>query len=221
MRASVDRYLDPYLDPASRLGEILFGLIMALGFTGAVRLGLEEADNQALLIGILGCNVAWAIVDGVMYVLTALFERGRKTRLARDVRAAPGEAAALQLIASEYDDRLETLLTPEERAQIYRSVLAAVRRVQLPPPHVHREDLVGGVAVALVILVATLPIVVPYLVVSDPDLAVRLSNGIALTLLFVLGAWWGQVVGGRALRIATGLTLLGVTLVLITIALGG
>ena len=85
----------------------------------------------------------------------------------------------------------------------------------------HREDLVGGVAVALVILVATLPIVVPYLVVSDPDLAVRLSNGIALTLLFVLGAWWGQVVGGRALRIATGLTLLGVTLVLITIALGG
>jgi len=30
-----------YLDPADRLGEILFGLIMALGFTGAVRLGLD------------------------------------------------------------------------------------------------------------------------------------------------------------------------------------
>ena len=61
----------------------------------------------------------------------------------------------------------------------------------------------------------------PYLVVSNPNLAVRLSHLIALTLLFLLGAWWGRVVGGRSIRIATGLTLVGMTLVLITIALGG
>ena len=69
-------FIERYLDPATRLGEILFGLVMALGFTGAVRLGYEEADNRALFVGIFGCNLAWAIVDGVMYVLTALFERG-------------------------------------------------------------------------------------------------------------------------------------------------
>ena len=225
MLESIDRHLDPYLDqyldPASRLGEILFGLIMALGISGAVRLGREEADNYALLIGILGCNVAWAIVDGVMYVLTALFERGRKLRLARDVRAAAGDTAALRLIAGEYDDRLETLLTPEERAQMYRSVLTAVRRLRPERARVRRADLLGGLAVALVILVATLPIVVPYLVVEDPNLAVRSSNLIALTLLFLLGAWWGRVVGGHSWRIATGLTLIGVVLCLITIALGG
>ena len=50
MRAFIQRHLDP----ADRLGEILFGLIMALGFTGAVRLGHEEADNRALFIGIFG-----------------------------------------------------------------------------------------------------------------------------------------------------------------------
>src|SRR5512143_1746672 len=99
-------FLQRYLDPADRLGEILFGLIMALGFTGAVRLGHQTADNRALFIGIFGCNLAWAIVDGVMYVLTSLFERGRKTRLVRDVRAAAGEAAALRLIGEEFDDRL-------------------------------------------------------------------------------------------------------------------
>jgi VIT1/CCC1 family predicted Fe2+/Mn2+ transporter len=225
MLESIDRQLDPfldrYLDPAGRLGEILFGLIMALGIGGAVRLGLEEADNRALLIGILGCNLAWAIVDGVMYVLTALFERGRKLRLARDVRAARNDAAALQLIAGEYDDTLEPLLTPEERAQMYRSVLSAVRRWRPEPIQLRRDDFLGGVAVALVILVATVPIVVPYLLVSNPNLAVRLSNGIALTLLFLLGAWWGRVVGARSWRIAAGLTLVGIVLVLITIALGG
>jgi hypothetical protein len=44
---------------------------------------------------------------------------------------------------------------------------------------------------------------------------------IALTLLFLLGAWWGRVAGGRSFRIAVGLPLVGVVLVLITIALGG
>src|SRR5512144_2724238 len=97
-------FLQRYLDPADRLGEILFGLIMALGFTGAVRLEHEKADNRALFIGIVGCNLAWAIVDGVMYVLTALFERGRKTRLVRDVLAAPSEATARQCIADELGD---------------------------------------------------------------------------------------------------------------------
>jgi hypothetical protein len=69
-------FLHRHLDPADRLGEILFGLIMALGFTGAVRLGREEADNHALFVGIFGCNLAWAIVDGVMCVLARLVRAG-------------------------------------------------------------------------------------------------------------------------------------------------
>lgn len=214
-------FIQRYLDPAGRLGEILFGLIMALGFTGAVRLGRDEADNHALFIGILGCNLAWAIVDGVMYVLTALFERGRNARLVREVLHAPTEEEALQRIGEELDWPLMELTTREERGQIHRWVLAILRREKPEQPLLRREDMLGGVAVALVILLATFPILVPYLVVSDPHLAVRLSNLIALTLLFLLGAWWGRVVGGRSFRIAAGLTLLGVMLVLITIALGG
>jgi VIT1/CCC1 family predicted Fe2+/Mn2+ transporter len=214
-------FIQRYLDPADRLGEILFGLIMALGFTGAVRLGQEEADNQALFIGIFGCNLAWAIVDGVMYVLTALFERGRKARLVREVLNAATEEKALQQIGAELDGPLVELITPEERGQLHRWVLAVLRREKPQEPGIQREDLLGGVAVALIIVLATLPVVVPYLVVSNPNLAVRLSNLIALTLLFLLGAWWGRIVGGNSFRIAVGLTLIGVVLVLITIALGG
>ena len=84
-----------------------------------------------------------------------------------------------------------------------------------------REDLLGGAAVALAILLATLPVLVPFLVVGDPNVAVRLSNAIAVTELFLLGAWWGKVVGVDPLRIASGLTVLGVVLVLLTIVLGG
>ena len=217
MRAFIERYLDP----AGRLGEVLFGLIMALGFTGAVRLGHEEADNRALFIGIFGCNLAWAIVDGVMYVLTALFERGRKARLFREVARAADDETALGRIGDELDGPLLELTTPEERAQLHRWILTILRRDRPEPPRLRSADVLGGVAVTLVIVLATFPIVVPYLVVANPNVAVRLSHLIALTLLFLLGAWWGRVVGGRPLRIASGLTLLGTTLVLITIALGG
>jgi len=164
------------LDPAARLGEILFGLIMALGITGAVRLGREEADNHALFVGIFGCNLAWAVVDGVMYVLTALFERARKARLARDVLGASTEDAALRQIGRELDGPLMAVTTPEDRLQLHRSVLAVLRRGKLGAPGVHRADLLGGVAVALLIVLATFPIIVPYLVVPDPNVAVRVSN---------------------------------------------
>ncbi len=214
-------FLERYLDPADRLGEILFGVIMALGITGAVRLGHEKADNHTLFVGIFGCNLAWAIVDGVMYVLTSLFERGRKGRLFREVARAPDEAAALRRIGGELDGPLLELTTAEERGQLHRWILTILQREQPETLGLRRDDLLGGLAVALVIVLATFPIVVPYLVVSDPNLAVRLSHLIALSLLFLLGAWWGRVVGGRSIRIAAGLTLVGVALVLITIALGG
>jgi len=214
-------FLHRYLDPASRLGEILFGLIMALGFTGSVRLGLDEADNQALFVGILGCNFAWAIVDGVMHVLAQLFERGRRAKVVRDVRDASSDSEALERMASELDDRLGFEQSGPERERFHRWLLEVVRRSDPVQPRVHREDVLGGVAVALTILIATLPVVLPFLVVPDPALAVRVSNAVALTLLFLLGVRWGQTVGGRPWLVGVGLTAIGVVLVLLTIVLGG
>lgn len=215
------KFLHHHLDPADRLGEVLFGLIMALGFTGAVRLGREEADNLALFVGIFGCNLAWAIVDGVMYVLTQLFERGRQIRAAREALDAPNEQAALQKINDELGGPLLAMITPQEREHVLRRVLELLRTTTPEQPRVQRKDLLGGLAVGLIIVLATLPVVIPFLAFRDPNVAVRLSNLVALTELFVLGIWWGKMVGGSSLRIASGLTLVGLVLVLITIALGG
>jgi len=217
----VRAFLHRHLDPSDRMGEILFGLIMALGFTGAVRLGREEADNMALFIGIFGCNLAWAIVDGVMFVLTEVFERGRRARATCDVLAAPNEEAALQRIDDELGGPLLALTTRQEREQVLLRLLELIRGMKPEQPSVRRKDLLGGLAVGLIILLATLPVVIPFLILRDPNIAVRLSNLVALTQLFLLGAWWGRMVGGSSLRIAGGLTLVGVVLVLITIMLGG
>ena len=52
------------LEPIERVSEVLFGLIMVLTFTGS--LSVAEAgreDVRTMLIGALGCNLAWGIID--------------------------------------------------------------------------------------------------------------------------------------------------------------
>ena len=68
---------DRILDPMDRISEVLFGLIMALTFT--CTLGVAIADNiqvRTMLIGALGCNLAWGIIDGGVYLMARLNERG-------------------------------------------------------------------------------------------------------------------------------------------------
>jgi hypothetical protein len=214
-------FIRRHVDPGSRLGEVLFGLIMALGFTGAVRLGHEEANNRQLFLDILGCNVAWAIVDGVMFTLGALFERGRKARLVREILSAQDEDAALRCIGEELDGPLMALTTPDVRERIHRDVLDLVRSAKSERASLRRDDMLGGLAVACLIVLTTLPIIVPFLVVREATLAARLSHVVALSLLFVVGTWWGRVVGASPWRVGLGLTVVGMVLVLVTIALGG
>ena len=191
MPSLLPAFVRRHLDAAGRLGEILFGLIMALGVTGAVRLGEGEADNRGLFVGVFGCNLAWAI------------------------------EAAVRQIAHELDWPLVELATPEERARLHGWILGILRRERPVAVRLDRKDLLGGVAAAFAIVLATFPVVVPYLVVADPNLAVRVSNLIALSLLFVLGLRWGDIVGASPIGTASGLTVVGLALVLVTILLGG
>ena len=215
------RFVRRHLEPVDRLGETLFGLIMALGITGAARLGIEANDNRSLFIAVLGCNIAWGIVDGAMFVLGRLFERGRQARLVGAVRAAGDDAAALRIVAHEIDARLEALTTGEEREQVHRCILALARRTQPRPVRVSGDDVLGGIAAALVVFLATVPIVVPFLVVPDANLATRLSNATGLVLLFGLGYLWAKFTGANPLRTGFGVAAVGVVLVVVTIALGG
>src|SRR5678810_481645 len=84
-----ERARGPVLHPVDRIMELLFGLLMALSFTGAMSVaqsGREEV--RELFITALGCNLAWGLVDAVMYLVRTVIARGRSLTLIRTVRAA-------------------------------------------------------------------------------------------------------------------------------------
>ena len=78
---------EPVLNPVDRVSELLFGLFMALTFVGAVSVAESgRAEIRAMLIAALGCNLAWGLVDAVMYLVRTVTDRGRSLTLIRSVR---------------------------------------------------------------------------------------------------------------------------------------
>jgi hypothetical protein len=60
-----------YLDPAPSLGEIMFGLIMTLTFTLGAGIIIDDEGREGareLLIALVGCNIAWGVIDAAVVV---------------------------------------------------------------------------------------------------------------------------------------------------------
>ncbi len=59
----MSRFTRRYLDPASRLGEILFGLIMVLTVTLTASFTVADGRKgvRQLLLAAIGSNVAWGL----------------------------------------------------------------------------------------------------------------------------------------------------------------
>jgi VIT1/CCC1 family predicted Fe2+/Mn2+ transporter len=165
------------LDPVSRVSEILFGLIMALTFTTAVGPTAADGDEaRVLLSGVLACNIAWGLVDAVMYLVSALTDRMREAAGRTDLPRVPS-------------------LTP--------------------------RDWLGALAVFLLVFLSTFPVVIPFLVIDAPRPATRVSNLIAIVMLFACGSILARAIGYPVWRAGLAMVILGTVLTAITIALGG
>jgi hypothetical protein len=208
------------LEPQERIAEVLFGLIMVLSFTGSLSVAEAGRDDvRTMIIGALGCNLAWGIIDGVFYLMSCLADRGRALATLRNVRAARNAEEAEQMIARA--------LPPLVAAILDQAELEAIRRrlVALPePPSVawlSGRDWLGALGVFLLVFLSTFPVAVPFIVVSNLVYAKRLSNAVAIGMLLIAGVLYGRQVGRSPVAFGAGMVFLGGVLVLLTIALGG
>jgi hypothetical protein len=207
------------LAPIDRISEVLFGLIMVLTFTGSLSIAEAGRDDvRAMLIGALGCNLAWGIIDAVLYLMESMAERGQNLALFRAIGTVDAEKAR-GLIAGALPPLVASLMPPAE----IDSLRERLARVAEPPAaaRLRRDDYLGALAVFLLVFLSTFPVAVPFMLVSKTYTAMRVSNLVAVTLLFLTGWAFGRVSGRQPLLVAVGMVLLGVTLVGLTMALGG
>jgi VIT1/CCC1 family predicted Fe2+/Mn2+ transporter len=202
-----------------RIAEILFGLIMVLTFTCSASIAANGEDAHSVLLAALGCNFAWGIIDAVFYLMARLNEQERGLFALRALRNTTNANEVRDIIAEVLPPLLASVLTRVEFGQM-QDRLTGMR--DLPArPRLTKSDLRAAVGIFLLVFLATLPVVIPLLLIDDARTALRASNGVALVMLFAIG--W--VFGRYALRPqwVTGLAmvLLGSVLVAITVALGG
>jgi hypothetical protein len=212
-----------HLDPASRLGEILFGLIMVLTVTLTANLTSDsgQAGVRKLLFAAVGCNVAWGIIDGIMYIMLCMTERSRKAVLIRAVRKAPDQATALDIVRQQVEPDLEYLERPENREIVYKSILQELAEARPEKTSVTREDFYGAAACFWLVFLSCLPAAVPFLIFSNPTVALRVSNAFLIGMLFLVGQKWAYFI--HANRLLVGLAMVGIGLALVGVAvlLGG
>jgi VIT1/CCC1 family predicted Fe2+/Mn2+ transporter len=208
------------LSPLERFGETVFGLIMVLTITGSISVAeTGRAEIRTMLIGALGCNLAWGLVDAVMYLLGALFERGRGRAILLGLRRQAADAEASRaLVAGELPPVVASVLRPSD-LDFVRTKLAEMP--EPPRPRLMGPDYLGALGVFLLVFLSTFPVALPFLFGSDPGSALRLSNAIGVALLFFCGWAMGRYSGLRPFVTGIAMAAIGAALVAATMALGG
>ena len=208
------------LDPIERISEVLFGLIMALSFTCAISAAEsgEEAVNT-MLIGAIGCNVAWGLIDAVIYLVSNLTQRAHGLATLRALRRVTDPRDARAIIS----DALPPIVGDTMSDGDFENLRQKLGQISDLPavPQLGKDDFLGAVGVFLLCFLATFPVVIPFVFMKNALEALRVSNAIALVMLFIAGYSLGHYAQHRPLRMGVSMMLLGSALVALTIALGG
>jgi hypothetical protein len=207
------------LDPVDRISEILFGLIMAVTIVGSLSIATAgQNEVRTVMTAALGCNVAWGLVDAVMYLVRTATGRTRHRALAARIVAADRDTAR-RLITGALPDPIVAITGPEE-IEGMRHRLLALSPAQLPTLRpIHFLEAFG---IFLMVVIATFPVVVPFMLTRDAALAMRVSQGVTVGMLFLAGFALGRY-AGYARPAVTGslMAAFGAVLIATVKALGG
>ena len=216
------RFVQRYLDPSDRLSETLFGVIMTLTFTLGADLVVGEGPDatRELLIGVIGCNIAWGLIDGLLYVFGSMYERGLGYRVWALLNREGKEKLAARL-----DERLEgdygDFLSPATRAAVREDMLKRAGAGAPPRVRVIREDFYGAVVNFILVAITSVPAVLPFLFIQERVTALRVSNILLVGLMGVIGWKWAAYVNANRWVVGLGMVIGGLALVQLTILLGG
>ena len=211
---------DRILEPIERISEFLFGLIMVLTLTCTFNvLGGNRGDVRTMLLEVLGCNLAWAIIDAFFYLLNCLGQRGRRIALLKQLRQTVDPTETKLIFDDALPPLIASLLEPQEIESLKEKL------TQFPEskvwPRLTKADWMGALGVFLLVFLSMFPVTVPFIFISNALLAIRISNGIALVLLFLAGYSFGRFTNNHPWRAGFAMVIFGVAVVGVAILLGG
>lgn len=208
------------LEPSERYLEVMFGVIMALSFTSAVSVSHQgSASIEHLLWATLSCNVAWGIIDGLTFLIKAIISRSRKRFEYFMIRNAKTKEEGLKLAREQLQVFVSIIIPDEQVHHLYEKIMT------LPPPPknylFNRVELKSAALIFLINFLCTLPVALPFLLMSDAVYAKLVSDFICLVILFHCGYALAKYAAFRPLLGGFGMVLLAAGFFVLTELLGG
>ncbi|MGA9455821.1 MAG: VIT family protein [Pseudolabrys sp.] len=193
---------------------------MVLTVTGATSVvTADRTEIQTMLIAALGCNVAWGIIDAGMYLMARLAEQGSNALLLREVRGTADRERAHRTIADALPPLLASIFQPSQ-LDLIREGIRRLPETETRPRLTGR-DWLGALGVCILVILSTFPVVIPFLIFDNAQMALRISNAVAVVSLFFCGVIFARYAGLRPWPTGLTMVVVGAALVGIAIALGG
>jgi len=210
----------PLLNTMDRVSEILFGIIMTLTFTCSIGIAnTKNTEIRQLIIAAISCNIAWGLVDAIGYIVSTIVQRSRNKTILDSVLTTSDADKARKYISDSLPPAVTSAIGTEGLEEL-RQKLEALPEisadVRLKP-----LDFKQAIAIFFLIFISTFPLVIPFVFIHDTKLAPRISNLVALIMMFFCGWSVAKYVGYNKWRMSIGVILIGIMLVAITTALGG
>ena len=210
----------PLLNTMDRTSEILFGIIMTLTFTCSI--GIANAKNteiRQLIIAAISCNIAWGLVDATAHIVGTIAQRSRNRAILNSLRSILEKDKARKYISDSLPSYIASVLSTEEIEDLRNRLVNSPE----PPPvvWVTARDIKRALLIFFLMFISTLPIVIPFIFIKDTQIALRVSNLVAVIIMFLCGWSVAKYVGFSKWKMSISMTIIGVLLVLITIVLGG
>ena len=159
--------------------------------------GVARASQEGvreMIFAALGCNLVWGVIDAVFYLMQRFDEQGRGILALKALRRMGDTTEAHSIIADTLPPLLASVMTPAEFELIHQRL----NRIREPPTHpqLAKDDWLTALGVFLLVFLCTFPGVIPFLFLGEAKLALRVSNGVAILMLF----FTGHALGGYAGR---------------------
>jgi VIT1/CCC1 family predicted Fe2+/Mn2+ transporter len=208
------------LDTDDRVSEILTGIIMILTFTCTFSVIKTDSTSVIdMLKGAICSTMAWGFIDAIMYLFMAMINKEHNLTFLNFVRKSKDINKIHQVISDALPETLSKIMQPDEIEALRKKTLL------LPEPatmyRLQFSDYITAFGIFLLVFFATIPISVPFVVIKDMNIAMRISNITALVMMFICGAVLGKYAGRNRFVLGVLTSLIGIILVSVTILLGG
>jgi hypothetical protein len=87
-------------------------MVLTVTLTAGLTADSGKEGVHELLLAAIGCNVAWGIIDGIMYVMSCITERGGQARFMLALQTAANRGAAPDIYLNRRLSTLRSVFAP-------------------------------------------------------------------------------------------------------------